>query len=226
MKSRISTVRVFQCPLINITLLAFVCCRSQDSNFKPKAISPPPDSVIREIPKFFQRKQWTEYFSALQSSLNMRPLHDGFKDWQLRIWVAHAVYDYMDSAQLIILTKEDDRISGTLYTYVARESKRLGKTHVETNGRFVSLVPKSGWTSFMDSLNKLSIFTLPDHTKIEGYFLATDSYGVMLEAATKNSYRLYDYPDYSQHVGKIPEAEKLYQALKLMEDEFIIKIVY
>jgi hypothetical protein len=67
---------------------------------------------------------------------------------------------------------------------------------------------------------------LPDYTKIKGYHLATDSYGVTIEVAKGNIYRIYEYPDYEQHVDSLPEAQMILQILKLIENEFGIKIRY
>jgi hypothetical protein len=226
MKSNDSTIRIFRYLLVNCMVLVFFSCRSQDPSRKSTEIQPSSDSVVREIPKFFQRKEWTRYFSDLQSSLNIRSLQNGANEWQIRLWVAHGVYDYKDSTQLIVFTKEAGIVTGMLYTYVTQDRQKSDTTYIGTAGRFVSLFPKSGWTRFLDSLNKLAIFTLPDYTKLKGYFLANDSYGVTLEAATKNTYRIYEYPDYEQHVDKIPEAEKVFKTLKLIEDEFKIKVVY
>lgn len=178
MEAIISPIRIFRYLLGNGILLAFFSCQSQDPSKIKNQIQPSSDSVVREIPKFFQGKEWVQYFSALQSSLNIESLQNGVNEWQIRLWVAHAVYDYKDSAQLIVFSKETDRNSGILYTYVVREKQQSEIPDIETAGRFVSLVPKWGWMNFIDSLNKLEVFTLPDHTKINGYFLANDSYGV------------------------------------------------
>jgi uncharacterized protein YdhG (YjbR/CyaY superfamily) len=191
-----------------------------------KQIQQSSDSVSIDIPKFFQRKNWVQYFSALQSSLNIQPLQNGVQEWQIRLWVAHGVYDYKDSTQLIVFKEEEGKNSGILYTYVTRDKQQSEASYVGTIGNFVSLFPKSGWNSFIDSLKKLEIFTLPDYTGLNDYFLANDAYGVTFETATKKTYRIYEYPDYEQHVDKIVEARKVSKILKLIEDEFKIKIVY
>jgi hypothetical protein len=213
--------------IINLGLLFFLSCNAQESEMKPKLTQQSSDSISLDIPKFFQGKKWKKYFADLQSSLNIRSLQDGADDWQVRLWIAHGIDDQKDSSQLIVVNKINDRLTGTLYTYVTGTHNALDTLSMPaTTGRFAALFPKSGWKLFMDSLKKLEIASLPDYTRVKGYFLSTDSYGVTIELATKNTYRIYEYPDYERHVEKIPEAGKILKILKLIEDEFKIRVNY
>ncbi|HMR81715.1 MAG TPA: hypothetical protein PKE30_01235 [Niabella sp.] len=227
MKARFSPKKIlkFQIP-ISIVLLLSWSCNSQQKEVGRKNLSHSTDTITRDIPKFFQSEKWNRYFSDLQSSLNLPSLQNGVKEWQVRIWIAHGVYDYKDSTQLIILKKEGEVIRSTLYTYVTQSEPSSGLSSINTVGSFTSLHPKSEWDSFVDNLEKLSVFTLPDYTKIKGYHLATDSYGVIIEVAKGNTYRIYEYPDYEQHVDTLSEAQKILQILKLVESEFGIKVRY
>ncbi|TXJ23214.1 MAG: hypothetical protein E6Q24_19495 [Chitinophagaceae bacterium] len=228
MKKRYVTPKTSSLLLVICLALSFGSCNSQQrkvDNSSPTQLELS-NSVTRDIPKFFQGEKWNRYFADMQSSLNLHSLRNGVEGWQIRLWIAHAVYDYKDSAQLIIFKKEDGIIRGILYTYIVQNEPLRDTSSIRTAGKFTALLPKSDWASVVDSLERLSVFTLPDYTKIKGYYLATDSFGIVIEVAKGNTYRIYEYPDYEQHVDTLPEAQKLLQILKLIEREFGIDVTY
>lgn len=226
MKRRYLAKKILPFLLVISLVLPFLGCNSQHREAENRVLLQSSDSIARDIPKFFQGEKWNKYFLDLQSSLNLHSLRNGVKGWQVRLWIAHGVYDYKDSMQLLILKKEDEIIRGVLYTYVTLNEPPSDTSSIKTSGRFTPLLPKLEWASFVDSLERLSVFTLPDYTKVKGYHLATDSYGVTIEVAKGNTYRIYEYPDYEQHVDTLPEAQKILQILKLVESEFDIKVRY
>jgi hypothetical protein len=97
---------------------------------------------------------------------------------------------------------------------------------VLTAGRYKALLPRSGWNTLIDTLNKLDLASLPDYHDIKGYSLSSGSFGVTVEMATNKSYRIIELPDYETRVHDTPEAAKLMRILKFLESEFDIKLVY
>ena len=86
--------------------------------------------------------------------------------------------------------------------------------------------PRSGWETFLDSLQKMGIHDLPDYKKVPNYYLGADSFGVIVEIATPIKYRTYFYPDYLEHMDRIKEAAAMNRIMKFIEDEFKIRVIY
>ena len=93
-------------------------------------------------------------------------------------------------------------------------------------GRFLALLPESGWDRFIDSLKKLDFQSLPNYKNIKGYSLSNGSFGVTIETATNKSYKIIELPDYETRVHDTPEAARLLKILQYFEKEFKIKLVY
>jgi len=180
-------------------------------------------SVIKDVPEFFQTKSWKYEFGHLQWALGIKPIDDGFVEWQIRLWIGHG-YTETDSTQLLIFKKESNRISGVLYTYVSY-SKTIDTT-VNLFKRITPLSPISGWASFIKGLENLGIYDLPDYNKLKGYKTGMDSYGVTVEVATSHKYRIYDYPDYEINVDQFAEAKKMLGIVREIEREFKIRAYY
>src|SRR5882672_11087074 len=107
---------------IKNNLLVIIClslffskCKPQNPNKNktPVRVQNISDSVIQDIPDFFRRKKWLEYFSSVQTLLGIQSLQKGYNEWQIRLWIGHGYRD-TDSSQLITFTKEDNMISGML----------------------------------------------------------------------------------------------------------------
>lgn len=80
----------------------------------------------------------------------------------------------------------------------------------------VSDLPKSNLPKGNLPFGKLAV----DSPK---YFTPTDADGVLVEISTKDKYRLYEYPELGANLQHAKGAEKLHQALKLVEQEFDYK---
>jgi len=209
-----------------ILMIFFSDCNAQqpaenNTILKSQNIS---DSVIKDIPEFFQQKSWKDNFERLQASLGIERIDNGFIEWQIRLWIGHG-YGKKDSSQLVIFKKENNKIIGVLYTYIHPYGPTFDTTAKFFKG-ITLLLPIYGWEDFIDRLEKLEIYNLPDFKKIKGYEIAMDSYGVTVEIATKNKYRIYDYPDYEGNIYQIEEAKNIFIIMKMIEEEFKIKVIY
>lgn len=184
-----------------------------------------PDTVIKDIPDFFQREEWREYFYKLQKLLSIESIEDGFNEWQIRFWISHG-YTEKDSSQVIIFKRKADQISGTLETYIHPYVSLWDDTATSISHRVTSIKPKSGWAKFIEKITTQGIYDLSDLTILPGYYTNADSYGVTVEVSTPEKYRIYYYPDYEIFKDTIEEAEKMFKIMSLIEEELGVKVIY
>jgi hypothetical protein len=211
--------------LINF-LIFFSNCNSQKSgpgkNNNDTLVST--DTVVKDIPEFFQSNKWRNYFSKEQALLNIKSIEKGYKDLQIRIWIEHG-YLPKYSSQLIVFKKTGKTIIGELHTYTSQHDSNRDSA-VLINDKRDALIPESGWKMFIDSIQKLGIYDLPNYEKFPGYNLSADSFGVMIEIATNSKYRIFYYPEYESFKDEIKEAGKMFKIMSLIEYEFKIKVMY
>ncbi|MDP4265295.1 MAG: hypothetical protein Q8941_22405 [Bacteroidota bacterium] len=211
--------------LINFVILFSDCNSRESQSNKDKSDNISyADSVVKDIPEFFQSSRWRNYFSNEQKILSIKPIDNGYRDLQIRIWIGHG-YLPKYSSQLIMIKKTGKIITGELYTYIPHQETNTDSV-LPANKRVDTLIPRSGWDNFIDSIQKLGIYELPDYKKLPGYYLSNDSFGATFEIATPTKYRIYDYPDYEEFKDKIAEAGKAFKIMSLIEDEFNTKVMY
>lgn len=150
-----------------------------------------------------------------QERLGISSLENGVDSLEIRLW---AVYAYNDTSQIITIRKEKSSWKSELLTLHYLSDQNVNKS-------IKSIVPKSGWSQLIDTLMHLSIMTLPSHESVpEAYFDADVDY-LIVQTATKNSYRFYSYPwPAPQHRG-VKEVEKIKSILQVLDSELEFKRV-
>ena len=189
---------------------------TQDLNVK--------DCITRDIPKFFQGEKWRKNYRANIAALNVQSLTNGFDSLQIRFWIDRG-YQKDDSSRLLVISKDSFHSFESLYTYTSSYDSADG-TIIRTTGTFTSLRPKKNWDSLIDTLMSMGVTTLRDFSTIKAYNLDTHPYGVMVEIASKSTYKIYDYLDYKLHANSIPEAKRMLDIMKFLEREFDVRLVY
>lgn len=220
-----STVKIFIFFLILI--YTFTSCNFKSphsTEYAFEANENSADTFVRDVPVFFQTNKWKPRFMKLQELLKIPPIDNGFTSWQIRFWVCHG-YTENDTSQLIMIKKEANLITGVLQTYISPSSSTLDTLRL-VSFKTRKIKPQSGWKKFINDIISLDVKILPDHSKINGYYLGADSYGVIVEIATESMYRIYEYPDYENHFDKIKEADKILKIMQLIEREFDFKVIY
>ena len=174
----------------------------------------------REIPKLKNGQLPTYYRNKhdIENMMGLPSVETGFDSLQLRIWYGYA---RTDSAQLIVLSKSRDKWSAQLYnfTYIRNANNKIKAiTKKVTTG-----VPRQGWRQFSEKLFSFNITMLPDQSEINNYPDFADGDALIVEVATRNSYRIFSYkePKLAQHQFK--EADNVEQALALIEGQFDFK---
>jgi hypothetical protein len=186
---------------------------------KPNPIATLQDTVIKDIPLNIRDSAYRQMQRNTESKIGLSSLEGGFKDLQIRIWRGYSQTDFID---LILFTKVNDKWSARLHNLVLHYDKNFDSV-VAITKKVVTKEPKSGWQFFTDSLIKLKILDLPDYSTLPDYYVSADSDGVTVEVATVDKYRTYSYPDFESYISKKTEAKKMYQILKLIENEFHFK---
>lgn len=186
-------------------------CNSQTNTNQPLTIK-------KDIPLNKRGKPYSYYNnkSKVEEKIGIYTLENGFDSIQIRIWYGYA---FNDSAQLVILKNSKSIWSGEFLSLVYNLNdkdnflKSISKSSVIKE-------PLKGWDSLITLLNKYQITTLPDDSKINGYPDMTDGDGVVVEIATKKSYRIYSYKQPSMVKDKISEANQMEKILRVIENEF------
>lgn len=201
--------------------IAFIfqsCKTRQTGSLDTTAIK---DTVVKDIPEIYKDKDVKSFISKEQELLGIDSIENGYQDLQIRIWVSSGLRS-TDTTQLFIFKKHNSNITGELYFYTM--SVTIDSEPFNINKNIIKIHPKSGWAVFMDSLQNSGIYTLPDDSKLKGYVFSADGYGIRVEIATKNTYRIYSYADYDNNIDAFVEARKILQLLKLLQKEFSIKV--
>ncbi|MEJ0101423.1 MAG: hypothetical protein WDO19_02205 [Bacteroidota bacterium] len=213
-----------KCLIIFLLPVLFCGCTSQTSK-KVGEVKSNTDTVYKDIPSWYQRENVHKYNLELDSTLDLRSIEGGVEDLQLRIWVDQGAGRYDTSKLFIFTITEDSSVTGKLYTYILSYDSLWNPSGTAYKTIKV-LTPSSGWNLFLDSLKRMEIYDLPHYQKLNGYYVSSDTYGVTVEIAAKNRYRIYHYPNYSDYKDKIDAAGKMYKIMQLLEQEFNVKAIY
>jgi hypothetical protein len=211
-------------PLMIYTLFLLSCGIKEKKNLSGNTAREQgkKDSVIIDVPKHVQDEKFQKILLHEQQLLGIESLQKGYSDLQVRIGVSHG-YGPTDSIKLAIFQQKGDKVLGVFYSYLLVYDANFDSVQ-SIRKRVDTLVPKCGWKTFMDSIRILGVYDLPDYEKISNYYLSTDSYGLGVEVATKNTYRMYTYPNWDRMKKTIPEAMKVHQILNLIERQFDYKV--
>jgi hypothetical protein len=141
-------------------------------------------------------------------------LDNGYDSMFIRLW-----YTYSATKQVVELRKTLGKWNAAFH------SMELGVVDNEisiTNTTSIQGYPKSNWNVFTDKLFSLDILNLPDQSDLYNYNVDADGNFVVVEIATKKKYRIYSYSVPYVHL-EFPEAVKMENIMKLIEEEFGIK---
>ena len=208
---------------LTIGLVAISCKVKRSTIIEVNKNGASTDSVQKNIPERLQKEKFRQYFSNIQNMLNIKPIENGFNGQIIRIWISHG-YRAKDTSQLITLIDSAGLTFGNLYSYIPQYSYTWDST-LSREVKVKAITPKTGWKSLMDSIQILEIQTLPDYGKIPEYYLSAGAFGVMIEIATVDKYRIFEYPDYFEHEKTIKQAKVIADMLLLFEREFNIKVL-
>lgn len=207
---------------ITILLFSIIMISSFCNNSGSSLVHSETDNTIeKDIPidkngKFVRSY---DYKNRRVDKLQLDSLEKGFDSIQIRIWLGYA---FSDSAQLVVIENKHSQWSADLFTLMwwldtSRENIDSVHSHVKR------VRPVSGWSAFTKELFNLQVANLPDIDKLILNKPTLETDGVVVEVATKTTYRFYHYLKPSLLQNEFPEAEKMEQILKLLEKELNFK---
>ncbi len=195
----------------------FVSCNSVNDN---KIQNLDSNAISRDIPLDKRGKPKSIYNkkNEIESKVGLKTMETGFDTMQIRIWYGVAL---SDSLQLLVL--EDDKVKWTGRFYQIKYQYSNSRDSIVSCSKSIHLItPKSGWTYAKQKLLSLGILTLPDSGEIPDYSICNDGSGVTIEVATKNKYRIYNYPCINAQKG-IWQADSISKIIQVLEEEFEFK---
>ena len=148
--------------------------------------------------------------------LNLPSLETGYDSLQVRIWFN---YGNLKKTHLIIISNKEKRWAGTLYRLLV--DKKNDTSYFLEKEKKQKVIPKSGWEKMIRAMNKLKIPALISCEYLSEYGAGVDTEYYMIEVATKNNYRFYDYFDPKEGAKEYKEAAALENFLKKLEKEFL-----
>ncbi|HWB93112.1 MAG TPA: hypothetical protein VG605_14720 [Puia sp.] len=174
----------------------------------------------RQIPKL-KNGQAPAYYrnkAPIENMMGLRSLEKGFDSLQIRIWYGYA---RTDTGQLFIFSRKDGKWSAELYNFVYLMS---ANKRIKGIAKKVSAgLPRQGWPRFSEKLFSFMVTTIPDQGEIDNYPDFTDGDAVIIEVATKDSYRIFSYKEPKLAQSQIKEAKNIEKVLTLIDDQFSFK---
>jgi hypothetical protein len=178
------------------------------------------DTLKKEIPTYKDGTEDLFYKLKQQKATQLRldSLESGYDSLQIRIWYDYALLTQRD---LVIIKQTNGKWSGEFYELNAVWNAFKNSDTI-TGKKIKSVIPKSGWDTFIKKLFDLKIMTLPDMDSIPGLQDNwTDGVTYNFEIATKKEYRFYGYHLPEKFEDKFWQAKNITEILKLISDELM-----
>jgi hypothetical protein len=199
---------------ISILILSHIglcfSCENKNSNIYSKI----DDGSILSSKYQTPKENWIYTYTMDQNkALSLDSLQNGYKDFQLRIWI-HAWLKI--KKKCILLSRTNKKWGGELIIATYKYNDSL-QDHFIVGQERKQITPKSGWDNFFKSLEKLEFFKLPDMDDLANYIRGDDGTDYVFEIATPSKYRMFHYwsPEYNSKV--------FWQAKKM---ELISQLIY
>lgn len=198
-------------PLILVLVCAWQCQNSTTGQKDPD------QSIVRDLPP--DGMEPGSLFASLKlirDSLRLDTLENGFDSLEIRIWLS---YSFTLRQQLVVIKSQRGTTTGCFYDF----EPQLNSSGDSLDSFRITRVPKypnSSLSYFLDTLYVYRILTLPGYEKSEKYLDSTHPNEMTVEVATKNKYRLYQYPIPTYQLSG--DARTIKDILKLITNEFNI----
>lgn len=195
----------------NIVLIIICFCAIGNSNCQSKKTVEIP---LNKKGNFVLGYNLTKKYNKI---LGLPPLEEGYDSLQLRIW---CTYGNLKKTHLILISNNDGKWNGTLYRLLINRKADSDTSYFLEKEEKRKVTPKSGWEQLTNNMNELKITVLPSYEYLPGYGIGVDGEFYMIEIATRNKYRFYDYFDPQNEAKDFKEAAALEKFLKILEYEF------
>jgi hypothetical protein len=182
----------------------------------------PNDSVIRIVPEFFRLPSIRNERKKIESALQIGSLENGFQKRQFRI-SGNEYKEYKDGwTRLLIFKNTSDWFADIYYMRFAGEDGFSLIIDSLQYQKYSLGFPKVGWKYFIDSLNNMGLFSLPDCDDVPGYLsdMSTDELSYDVELASNKAYRIYSYYEPMERSIKFRQAKQLMEVVAFIKTQF------
>jgi len=204
-----------------IVLLQIVSCKEKvrEETFVYKKITENESFFTKNYPKSDADRGSYFYpvIADYAKKANLKSLTKGFDSIAYRIWYMPVNGKY----NIIELYYSDENWKGDQISLKGLFTEQ--DSTITLTKAVHALNPKSGWGDLIENLEKLDIKTLPDESEIKNYDSPTDGISIVIEYATKYTYRIYSYNNPFYNENEIKEAKSVMEILNLLEREFSFK---
>jgi hypothetical protein len=196
--------------MISILTLCFCLMRCEEKHSL---------SFVQDIPDNLNTSSYNKIKKDFITQMKIDQIDSGYNGIQIRIIIQYA---QSDTGHLLIFQNNSGNWTANFFEYYYVRSNE-SKSKIAKRELPILRKPKSGWMSFTKEINALGIMDLPDYSKIPDYYLPTDASSIVIEIATKKTYRIYSYPTISLYSNKIKEVDNVGSILLCIEKEFDFK---
>lgn len=211
-------VRQYNFPLLTIVaLMLSISCnnahesKGESSKQHPDNLTPlakKPDSVVEPL---FRGGYYIRTRKG-NDRLTFDSISTGYDSLQIRLWIVQGLFGHR---QLYIIKNYKGKWQANYYELTLDSNYASGNGSREflhgpepfdiTISKAVS--PKMAWEKFIDSLERLKVFKMPDMSEIKGMEVNwTHPTGYFFEIARRNNYRYYKYYDPHRFAHKFWQA--------------------
>ncbi len=200
-----------------VILLVHICsCNNNPKSINSKKSEVQKQNFKKDIPitkkgKFIYAYSLTKEY--IQKA-GLRILENGFDSICIRLWY---IYSFGPSWQVTEMRKSSEGWVGEFILLTEKMNKNDSSRYIQKTSFFKK--PISGWDIFIMQILSKNITFLPSDLSIPGYQINADGHMVVVEIATKEYYRIFDYSDLKFNLN-IKEARNMADIMILIEKEF------
>lgn len=214
--------------LIRYFLLLFtsIICSIFKLSAQKTKIAVPQSLKSIDIPKYPNGETysyWT-FTKQKQAQLGLSSPETSEDSVLIRIWITNPIGRKNQQHGLIEIKNDSTGWKGTLV--LMRVDFILSKRQEKiTESKKIELLPRSSWSSIVDSLYFFKIDILPTDDKIDSYYDKNNFYNnsastFSFEFATKSQYRFYQYSNIYRAIDKYWQPKNVDAIFSLLDREF------
>ncbi len=189
----------------------------------------PQNNIIKEIPRYEENNNVYLFYKLAkqkEKQLNLDIPENGYDSLLLRLWFVYPENLHQYAEMVEIKYPSDGNIKATytkmrIFFNPTRDYEQINY-HVDS----IISMPKNGWNSFTEILNRLNIIDLPTIEQIPLYKESVTGRGydnnyltVACEIATEKKYRFIQYNNFEKHKN-INEVSRMYEFIRFIRTEF------
>lgn len=152
--------------------------------------------------------------------LGIDDLSKNLSNTQIRITIE---FSLSDTGHIFNIKDNGGAWKGEFYRYRFDLDERDNKKNVLLSRMVTEAIPKSGWNSFLEKVEKIGLYTLEDKDRKRNYGLCTDANIIKVEIEKNGKYNEYVYPCW-EVISDQTQINKIKEILEVVKAEFNFQV--